>query len=100
MDFYRSNWPGETVTPKLHMLEDHAVSFLKQWGSSFGIYGEQGAESIHAVFNTMKINYRSMRQPQERLKAMLKEHYLNVHPKSTSLKPQPKKRKKMEGSLV
>ena len=96
MDFYRCNWPGETVTPKLHMLEDHAVDFMAKWGSSFGIYGEQGAESIHAAFNTLKIDYRNMRHPQQRLKAMLKEHYLIVHPKPNSLEPKPNKRKKKE----
>ena len=93
LQYYRYTWPGETVTPKMHLLEDHAVDFMERWGSSFGIYGEQGAESMHASFNAMKVNYRSMHKPVERLKAMLKEHYLRVHPKSISIKPVPKKRK-------
>ena len=91
MSFYRANFPNETITPKLHLLEDHAVDFITKWGSSFGIYGEQGAESIHATFNSMKINYRSMHPATERLRAMLKEHYAHVHPKSAALRP--KKRK-------
>ena len=65
-------------------------------GSSFGIYGEQGAESIHAMFNSLNLNYRSMPSPAQRLRAMMKEHYLRVHPKSASLKPLPKKRKSMD----
>ena len=27
------------------MSESHSVTFKKKWGSSFGLYGEQGAES-------------------------------------------------------
>lgn len=92
MEFYRCTWPGETVTPKLHLLEDHAIEFIEHWGSSFGIYGEQGAESIHAMFNSLKVNYRSMPNPSQRLRAMMKKHYLRVHPKSASLKPLPKKK--------
>ena len=42
MSYYRSTWPDQTVTPKLHMLEDHALEFLESWVNAFGLYGEQG----------------------------------------------------------
>ena len=50
MAYYRSQFPTATVTPKLHMLEEH-VPWIKRWGMGFGLLGEQGAESIHAYFN-------------------------------------------------
>ena len=46
MEFFRSNWPAESITPKLHMLEDHVCQFIKQWGFGLGVYDEQGGESI------------------------------------------------------
>ena len=42
MNFFRETWPNESVTPKLHMLEDHAGDFMRKWGLGLGIYGEQG----------------------------------------------------------
>ena len=53
MSFFRKTWPKESITPKLHMLESHATSFISKWGAGFGLYGEQGAESLHAVFNKL-----------------------------------------------
>ena len=32
MDFYRDSFPRATITPKLHLLEDHVVPFLEKWG--------------------------------------------------------------------
>ena len=42
MGYYRKIWPKETMTPKLYMLESHAINFLKNWGAGFVMYGEQG----------------------------------------------------------
>ena len=51
MSYWRNKWPEESVTPKMHMLENHACDFIKKWGVGFGFYGEQGGESVHALFN-------------------------------------------------
>lgn len=97
MIFYRPNWPTQSVTPKMHLLEYHAVPFIRKWGSGFGLYGEQGVESLHAVFNSLKISYQAMKSPTERLLAMMKEHYSRVNPDSLKYKealvPITKKRK-------
>ena len=87
MAYYRSTWPDQSVTPKLHMLEDHALYFLENWGSSFGLYGEQGVESLHATINGLNINYRSMHPKTRRMESMLKEHYMRVNPESKRLRP-------------
>ena len=54
MEFYRESFPEATVTPKLHMMEDHIVPFLQKWKIGLGFLGEQGAESIHARFNSIR----------------------------------------------
>ena len=42
------------------MLEDHTLDFLENWGYSFGLYGEQGVEGLHATINKLNVNYRSI----------------------------------------
>ncbi len=37
MSYYRESFPHATVTPKLHMLEDHVVPFLVWWAMCFKI---------------------------------------------------------------
>ena len=94
--FFRATWPSESITPKLHLLEDHTVEFIGKWGSALGVYGEQGAESLHSSFSTMKEAYRSMHPAKKRLEATLKEHYARVNPESAKLRPVGRKRKTEE----
>jgi len=54
MAYYRATFPLATVLPKMHILEDHIVPWIRQWQVGFGFMGEQGAESIHAYFNSLK----------------------------------------------
>ena len=51
MECYRTEWPNGTIPPKLHMLEDHATDFVEKWKTGFGMYVEQGGESIHNEIN-------------------------------------------------
>ncbi|XP_065662513.1 uncharacterized protein LOC136085135 isoform X2 [Hydra vulgaris] len=95
MQFYRLNWPEASVTPKLHMLEHHAIPFMQKWGGGFGFYGEQGGESIHMEFNKLKTIYQSIPCPTLRLKSILKSHYQKTNPENMQLKPCLKKRKKI-----
>ena len=55
MEYYRTEWPNGSIPPKLHMLEDHATDFVEKWKTGFGMYGEQGGESIHNEFNQLKV---------------------------------------------
>ena len=42
MEYWGKTWPHETVTPKMHLLETHAVDFIRKWKVGFGFYREQG----------------------------------------------------------
>ena len=84
-----------TVTPKLHMLEDHVVPFIRMWRVGLGMMGEQGAESIHSRFNTLGRTYSSMKNSVERLKSMVKDHYRQVFPANIVKQPLPQKRAKL-----
>ena len=64
------------------MLEDHATDFVEKWKTGFGMYGEQGGESIHNEFNQLKITYCRMQTASRRLQSMLQEHYKSIHPES------------------
>ncbi len=78
--FYRSNFSHSRISPKLHLLEDHVVPWIRRWGVGVGFHGEQGAESIHRVFNSLKRTYASIRKPTDRLKSIMREHYLQNAP--------------------
>ena len=92
MKFYRESIPAASVLPKMHMLEDHVMSFVRQYRVELGLMGgEQGAESIHATINT--ITYTSIPEKVNRLECVMKEHHRQVCPILVAQKPEAKKRK-------
>ena len=93
MKFYRQAFPESTVLPKMHFLEDHVVPWLKKWKIGFGMMGEQGAESIHAYFNSLGRTYQSIPDPVKRLQHMMQEHLLHIAPANVDARPVVKKRK-------
>lgn len=94
MGTYRTSFPKATVLPKMHMLEEHVVPWLRQWHIGFGMMGEQGAESIHAYFNSLKRICHGNGDPVQKLKQMMNEHLLHIAPANVAAKPVIKKRKK------
>ena len=60
MAYYRSTFPEATVTPKMHIMEDHITQFLQMWRVGFGFHGEQGAESLHALIRRISRSYGSI----------------------------------------
>ena len=56
MHYYRDVFPEASIKPKLRILEDHMVTFLLNWRVGCGLLGEQGAESIHKVYNQLNAN--------------------------------------------
>lgn len=93
MTFYRENFPHATVLPKMHILEEHVVSWIRKWGVGFGLMGEQGAESIHTYFNMLNRTYKGIPDRVERLRHTMKEHLLHISPPNVSSRPAVKKRK-------
>ena len=93
--FYRASFPTATITPKMHMLEDHVVPFLRKWRVGFGFHGEQGAESLHAAFNRITRSYTSIPDRLTRLKCVMHEHHLQISPAMVAQEPAVKKRKKL-----
>ena len=44
-------------TLKMHILEDHMLEWVSTHLAGCGLMGEQGAESIHSKFNSLKRTY-------------------------------------------
>ena len=93
MSFYRRELPHSRISPKMHMLEDHIVPWIRRWGMGMGFHSEQGAESIHARFNSMLRTYSNIRNPLERLGKVVQEHNLKNLPQLLNLRPIVKRRK-------
>ena len=85
VEYYRKTFPTATFIPKLHMMEDHVIPWIKNWKVGCGIMGEQGGESLHASFNYTEHAYNNMRDRVERLRVLLRNHLLKVLPTNTSL---------------
>ena len=96
MSYCRSEFPHASVTPKLHMLEEHVVDWLKKWNVGFGLLREQGAENIHSYFNGRRRTYTGIPDWVKRLKHMMAEHLLHVAPQNTTARPSIKRRKKKQ----
>ena len=97
MGFYRSTFPQASVLPKMHLMESHMVPWLRKWHLGFGMMGEQGAESIHASFNSIERSFANMIHNRvDRLLSVVKEHHLRISPANITLLPPVKRRKKEE----
>lgn len=94
MEYYREEFPLASVTPKMHMLEDHILPWMQKWHFNPGFHGEQGAESIHTIFNSLARTFASVRDPEEQLRLIFQEHQLQVCPSTDAARPLVNKRKK------
>jgi hypothetical protein len=96
MTIYRSFFPQSSIIPKMHFLEDHLIDWVKRYRTGFGLLGEQGVESIHHEFNTLKNTYSSIRNRVEQLKCIVEEHHRRCHPDNIVIIPPINARKKVE----
>ena len=94
MKSFRSSFPSATIPPKMHMLEDHTVEWVRAHHIGFGLLGEQGAESIHSRFDSLQRTYASVPNGVERLRNIMKEHLLSINPTNVAARPPPAKRMK------
>uniref|UniRef100_A0A8R1HTU1 Zinc finger PHD-type domain-containing protein n=1 Tax=Caenorhabditis japonica TaxID=281687 RepID=A0A8R1HTU1_CAEJA len=68
----REAHPTMGVTPKLHLLAAHLVPYMrvhKTWGRMT----EQGIESLHAIYNTLRRRYASVRDPTLQVNLILQQ---------------------------
>ena len=94
MTFYRKNFPNATILPKMHIMEDHTVPWLRRWRIGSGLMGEQGAEAIHAHMNSLDRTHRHIPDEVARLKYIFKEQLLESDPSLTALRPSPSRKRK------
>jgi len=94
MAFYRETFPQATVLPKMHIMEEHILPFMEKWNVGCGLMGEQGAESIHAYFNTLDRTYSSIPDRLTRLRQKVKEQHLHTTPANIAACPVPVKRQR------
>ena len=93
MAFYRQDFSHASILPKMHFLECHVPWWIKKWKCGLGFHGEQGAESIHNVFNHLSRQYACVRNGTDKLKCICLEHHRQIHPETLSRVPKIKKRK-------
>ena len=87
MSFYRAKFPWATILPKMHVMEDHVVPWLKRFHVGAGLMGEQGAESIH---EKLERDFRGITDDLDCLKYIVKEQALYTAPSLSSLRPRRK----------
>ena len=80
----------------MHMMHKHLLAQLTTWKFGMGFLGEQGAESIHASFNSIDRAYCGIPNKKDRLLRVVQEHHLRVEPDNIALQPPLKKRKKKD----
>ena len=90
---YRTSFPHATILPKMHILEDHVIPWLRQWHVGAGLMGEQGAESVHTHLHSLERNFSGISNELDRLFNM---YNIETCPQLLELRPQPKKRKTEE----
>ncbi len=91
MEYYRTNFPESSIPFKFHLLEDHAVEWLSKYPFGFGLLGEQGAESVHAVMNRLKRNYTAMASDDKRLQTVVEDQRLKCTPELNAYLPEKRK---------
>ena len=82
------------ITPKLHMLEGHAVVAVRRFGVGLGLLGEHGAESIHAHFNDLRRTFDSILDELKLFQTIVKQHCLRTLPKHLCQTPTPYRRQR------
>ncbi|KAL5496438.1 hypothetical protein EMCRGX_G012721 [Ephydatia muelleri] len=91
-----TTFPGIKRTVKMHILEMHVNEWMEAYNAGFALMGEQGTEAIHAHFNKLYRTYGCMANKVERLKCIMKEHYLSVCPNLNALRPEVRARKRKQ----
>jgi hypothetical protein len=93
MAYYRGQFPWATVLPKMHVMEDHTIPWLRKYHVGAGLMGERGAESIHARIMKLERDCRGIKDELDNLKYIVAEQALYTAPSLSDLRPLVKRRK-------
>ena len=80
MRSFRRSFPQTNISPKLHLLEDHAVDQLQMFKVGFGLLNEQGGELVHTEFNRAGRVVHGMRDPLQKLMSVMRRHHTTTTP--------------------
>ena len=83
LQYYRLEFPDASITPKLHILEEHVVPWMKRWKVALEFHNEQGGESIHAKFNQLQRQFVCIKDSLKRLELTIKEHHTQIQATNT-----------------
>ena len=90
--FFRTSFPDASFPPKLHVLEEHVIPFMRKWHFPLGFFGEQEVESVDHEFVQLASTFSHVKPATSRLKKTMEEHHLVVHPINRDMIPERKKR--------
>ncbi|XP_071490789.1 uncharacterized protein [Diadema antillarum] len=77
---FRTDFHGESTTPKLHIMEMHVVPWLRRWHAGLGVMGEQGGESVHVQLNTIMRDLRGFTNDLTILEHAVKAQWIQSSP--------------------
>ena len=90
---FRQQFPDVRIILKQHLLEDYALTWLTHYHFGFGLFGEQGMNSIHHKISIITDNHNNIINPVQRLKSTIQEHHLHTLPDIRTQIPPIKKKK-------
>ena len=90
---YKTSFPDQNVLPKMHILQDHCVNFIRSTGFGLGLLGEQGGELLHCTLSKFEQRAQGIRNDKKRMRSQLEAHHLSNSPTVREKFPQIKSRK-------
>ena len=95
MEKHRFIFPYATVLPKIHVMEDHTIPWLRRYHVDAGLMGELARGSVHSShMMLLERVYQGIPNEVDGYKYIFKEKMLEFAPSLTSLRPKPIRRKK------
>ena len=82
------------ITPKFHLLEEHTVPLMKRVGVGLGLLAEQGAESLHSIFNSYDVVFKNIPVKLQIMKAVIDQHLVSCVTEMTSIRPRTRSNKR------
>ena len=72
--FFRKTFQDASFPPKLHVLKEHVIPFMRKWHFPLGFFGEQGGENVHHEFAQVASTFFHVKPATSRPKKTMEEH--------------------------